>query len=153
MPDSTYKQILDAVEDTIEGLSLTDIADSSVVVLKHAITARKGDLPVLPGVVIAPFGAISMPKDAGTNASDDITYPVIVAHVQPSNESNTSNMERALKWHQRIAAAFRSKRLGAVTCVYTCNVDPLPVFAYPEWLRGHDIGGMVLNFVSRELRA
>lgn len=150
MPDSVYKQILDAVQVGIVALSLTDIADANVVVQKHAIGARKGDLPGLPGVVIVPGRTKTI--SGGTNERDDITYPVVVGTIQASNTDNTSDMNRMLQWHEDISSAFREQRLGAVTSVYTCKVQPLESFARPEWLRGYDVGGMVLNFISREAR-
>lgn len=152
MANSTYMKILEAVQDVIQGLSLTDIDDASVIVVKVP-SQRKGALPALPGVVICPFNAKGVDANAGTNASDDIEYPVLIATIAASNQDPTSNMDRELLWHEQILSAFINQRLTGVTTVMRCTVSPQDTFNPAAWFAGYDAGGMILRFLSRELRA
>jgi len=152
---STYKDILDAVQSTIQGLDLTGVADANVVIGKVPVADKnQGDLfSSLPAVLVAPFGTKQSPPNAGTNASDDITYPVLVATLEASNQSQTSNLDRGLQWHEDIMDAFISKRLSGVATVWNCIIDPRDVFDRGMFARNLDVGGMILRFVSREVRS
>ena len=66
---STYETILQAVASEIQGLNLTDIPSTSVVVGKVP-TDRKDLLPNIPGIVVTPWG--DSLEVGGSNVSDDI---------------------------------------------------------------------------------
>jgi hypothetical protein len=148
---STYKTILNTVQTDIQGLALSGVSNTSIVQLKVP-TDREVDFPALPGVLIAPFGAKRISPSAGTNASDDIEYPVVIVTLQAGDADQDGNMDRSLQWHEDIVGKFIHKRLSSPTSVITCQVDPRDVFNPSAWFNNYDAGGMVLRFMSRELR-
>ena len=151
MATSTYKTILDAVQSEIQGLELTAIDSTSVVVHKKA-TDREDTLPELPGVVIAPMGARTISDTAGTNAKDDIIYPVLVAVLQVGNQDQSTNFDRFTNWTELIIKHFIHQRLTGAATVCTTSVDPRDAFDSVAWTDNIDASGMVLRFLSRETR-
>lgn len=151
MPSSTYLSILEAVQTKIRSLSLTDIDTANVVIGKLPV-ARKGLLPGLPGVLIAPSGAKSANRDGGTNSRDDIAYPVLVTTLAKSDQHPSTNLDREFVWHEAILSAFLHQPLDGVATVITCEISPHDVFEPSAWMSGYDTGGIVLRFVSRESR-
>lgn len=149
MADSTYLSILEAVQTTVRLLSLTDIDSDNVVIAKLPL-ARRGVVPALPGLIIAPFGMKTADAAGGTNASDDISYPVLIATLSKSDHDAAVNLDRDLKWGEDILAAFLHQRLPAVATVLTCEIEPRDAFDPNAWFAGYDAGAMVLRFISRE---
>ncbi|ANS03311.1 hypothetical protein [uncultured Mediterranean phage uvDeep-CGR2-KM19-C37] len=149
---SNYKTILNTVQTDIQGLSLSGISSTSIVQLKVP-TDREVDFPALPGVLIAPFGAKRISPTGGTNASDDIEYPIVIVTLQAGDADQDDNIDRSLQWHETIIGNFVHKRLSSPTSIYTCFVDPRDVFNAAAWFNNYDAGGMVLRFLSREVRS
>lgn len=149
---SVYNDILTQVSTDVKALALTGITNTNVLILKVA-TDRKQNVPALPAIVISPFGAKSSPSTAGTNARDDIEYPVLIATLAASNESQTSDLDRELTWHESIMSAFINQPLNGVASVFTCRVNPQDVFNPAAFFdKQLDVGGTVFRFVSREAR-
>jgi hypothetical protein len=149
---SVYNDILKQVLSDVRDLNLDGIADASMIIQKVA-TDRKQSLPRLPGIIVSPFGSKVSPSTAGTNERDDIEYPVLVATLALSNESQTSDLERETGWHESILSKFINQHLTGVTSVYNCRVDPRDVFDPNAFFaKSLDVGGLVLRFISRETR-
>jgi len=153
MAASVYKSIMDAVKTQIEGLSLAGVSNSNIVIRKLATLQEKSGVPTLPAVVIAPFASKVIAQNAGTNASDDIVYPVVVATIAASNRDVDDSIDARLLWHEQIIGKFIHKRLTGVVSVWNCVIDSRDVFEPAAWLnKNHDVGAVVLRFVSREVR-
>lgn len=88
-----------------------------------------------------------------TNARDDIGYPVRVLLMDRSGKLFDKRLPTYLLWRQRIMRAFEEQRLPGVASIWTCHVQPLLVVdTRTRQMYEHLVSGMVLRFVSRELR-
>lgn len=159
MPSSAvYTLILEAVQTTIQGLDLTDIADANVQ-LGKVFPESPGCVPGLPGILLLPVREGGNSGAAGTNASDDIEYQVAVwifAADCPGAGINTQtqNLDRGLYWRELIRKAFINQRLSGAPTVWTCRVDHTSVTDRPAWIKDNTwIGGLILRFISRERRS
>ena len=147
---SIYETILQAVASEIQGLGLTDIPSTSVVVGKVP-TDRKDLLQTIPGIVVTPWG--DSLEVGGSNVSDDIGYPVFIAMIQKSNTSQSENRDRALQWSESIVKKFRNKRLAGVSTTYICRVKRDSKFDPSMFFSANvDVNTILLSFENRELR-
>lgn len=150
--ESVYKQILDAVQAKCKQILLTGMTASNVVVQKVP-SDRTSQITSKTGVLISPFGSPNINPRGGTNASDDISYPVVIILIQPGNQDQITNMNRFLLWQQKVRRTFIHQRLAGVSEVYTCFVEPRDAFNPSAWLsKNLDASGMVLRFMARESR-
>lgn len=149
--DAILEQILVAAQSRIRSLSLTDVANASVIIQKKPAN-RKFAASDYPAVVIAPLGPESMIATSATNKHDDVGYPVAAIVVDNDNQDQTANRDRNLLHRERIAKAFRNQRLPGVSEVYTCQIEPGNIID-PSWFdAGVSISSMVLRFFARENR-
>ena len=148
-----YEEILKQVAADITSLPLQGMAVKNI---KQCKLARKQDndqhVAGLPCVLVSPFGSPSV-LGTGTNASDDIGYPVLVAVVQAGNQNQTGNLTRFLEWQEVIRKQFISQQLDNVTEVHRCLVEPRDTLDVAAWFQDYDAGGAVFRFHAREARA
>jgi hypothetical protein len=149
MPASLEESILTTVQSEIQGLSLDGIASGNVIVGKVARDHRR-DLKDLPGVVIACFSRKRL-LPGGTNASNDIEYPILVVTLQKTTQDQLENRDRSLDWHERILTKFHDKRLGAVTGLPTV-VDPSFRFEPQGFRNNLDVGVLILRVRHRQTK-
>jgi len=153
MPNtSVHYDCMTAVKSGIEALALAGLSEASILVRKVPIDWDFRTGPRLPGVLIAPLGSETVAPNAGTNARDDVGYPVAVAILDADNADATANHERYLAWRQSILRKFRHQPLGAVAGVYTCLVEPDAITVPEAFLKHHFVSAFVLRFISREER-
>lgn len=163
--ESVYFQCLQAAQTRIRLLELEDIA-------YHNVTAWK--LPLLravgtaikkqagyPVVILSTMDSETLNAAAGTNARDEIMYPVGVSIVselkddyarKPEYDHLTTGHNRHLKWRERIRRAFINQRLPGVEEVFNCTVQlrvPQIAGLISDGLEG---SAMVLQFFARETR-
>lgn len=169
---SVLYDILSAVQTQIQGLSLTDIDNANIQVAQVRNPREVVSvMPGLPGILIFPLGAESMPPAAGTVCKDDIGYPVAVAifdYSLQATEDDTPagaqtgapdqdyNMDQKFQWRQDIRRKFFHKRLTGVSSVWNCTIEPMPIVDTTEWLNtrgGLWVSMMILRFLSREARS
>jgi len=150
------QQILEAVQSRIRGLALAGISSENVIV-RDVPTDR--NIQTKPCVVIAPYRAEQMPPSAGTNASDEVGYPIVVAIVD--HKTGTRSGESAyepdssarFKWRQDIVRAFRHQRLANVADVYGIRIEPLDIVDAGAWFqRNVHFSGLILRAFTREPR-
>lgn len=149
--DSVHQQCLDAIRARIQLLSLSGIANSSVVVRKFAIDQN---LPSLPCCLIAQHGKAISPRD-GTNAKDDYQDLAIVGFIAADNQSLTAGDSGAtyLKWEQDFARAFNNQRLPGVSGVYSVRVQPTNPPNPDVWKQSNlYVSAFLLRCLSREPR-
>lgn len=155
---SIYSQLLAEVQKKCKTLLPTGV-DSANVVIQKVPSEREKYLPTtLPAIIVAPVGRATISATEGTNASDVIRYPILIALLQKSSTGDTGsaqqedNRERMLKWHQDIRHAFINQKIKGVEGTPYCTVEPGDTFNPAAFFKNHDAGGMVLRFRSKERR-
>lgn len=152
---SVHFDILTQVKNCIQALTLNglDVANVKVVKIPWAtrIFGEERSL-TYPGILISPLGVEAMNATAGTNASDDVGYPVLVSIFAADQQDFEANLEDYLKWRETIARAFRNQRLDGVSGVYTCIVEPGQVMQPEAFVRNTWQSTLTLRFFSRETR-
>ncbi len=147
MADSVFKQCLDAVQDSIQGLDLAQMPPANIV-LKKIVYDKDVDFPA---VFIYPLPERINPA-LGTNIHDQIEYGIGVTIAQKSDDSQTDQFERFLKWRQRIRSKFIHQRLTGVTEVNTCRVEPRDVIHPAGFADGYDVESMIVRCIAWETR-
>lgn len=133
-PDAIHEELLDFVATTISGLSLTD--SPAVVKLSVPLDDKK-DVPNLPAIVVTPFGVESIDPRGGTNESEDIGYPVLVAMIEQANGDQTTDRNKRLLWRQKIVDALIHTQPTIVTTFarpYDLTIEPADITSLPGWL-------------------
>lgn len=146
---STHYHCASSVQAAIQALDLTGIADADILLQKVPLD-RTDDAP---SCTVSTWMAETMVSTQGTNVRDDVGYPVTVKFRAGNGGDLTSNHARMLEWRQTVAKYFRNQRLSGVDEIYTCRVEPAPVFAPGPFLsKAIDESAFVLRFMSREAR-
>lgn len=144
------EDILTTVQDEIQALNLTDIADSHILVQKM-LSTRSFQSEHYPAVLIAPQNVKTNPKE-GTNLRDQIEYQVGVLIVDNDNQDQTINRDKYLTWYETIMTKFRTPRLTGVDSVINSYVAP-GLVVDPDWFQAGEFhAGMSLWFISWEAR-
>ena len=144
--------ILSAIKSAIEARGLVGVASANVVIQKVPGN-RPADLPAqqFPAIVIAPYGAEELDPRAGTNARDDVVYPVMVAILAADDGDQELHLNQYLTWRQSIRQLFHDQPLS--TLCFTVKVKPLDIIDREAWLkRNLFASGLVLQCFSREPR-
>lgn len=137
---STQKDILDAVQEVIKDLSLTDCEEVAV-----RAEPRDGSY-WYPGITISPAPEVEY---RGTNERDDIGYGIRVTMVV-NNDVDPSEEDLYGTWRQAIRQAFIHQKLDGVDGICTVLVEPGPIYQnVPQHL---DVGSLLLRVISRETR-
>lgn len=152
MANSVFKNILEAVQTGIQGLSLAGISSANVQIVK-VFSDREALTPELPGILILPLGPERMNSREGTISSDDIWYPVGVAIFAADVQDQSIDFDQYLLWRESIRKKFISQPLAGVVSVRKCNVEPQEVVNPRRWLADNIwVSALVLRFMSRETR-
>ncbi len=110
------------------------------------------DMPSIAVCTQLPGQPMSQPELAGTNARDDISYPVMVVILDRSSGNYVANRPGYLLAQQVVFRYFREQRLGTVNEVYVVKCKEGPTLTFQ---RGdYQIKGSVLKLacISREVR-
>ena len=147
--EAVLSRCLAAVQAKIAGLSLPGIDGDRIVVRKVPDDRNLSK----PAIVIAPFQRESLAPVEGTNARDDVGYPILVAAMDGDNQHPTSNHNRNLLWRERIRRAFHNQRLAGVDEIINTTVEPLPITDATAWFeRNTFVTTLLVRCISRELR-
>jgi hypothetical protein len=143
-----------AAQAKIRSLSLTSI-DNSDVIIRKLDSDRGADDGTYdyPMIVISSFGVETLPKTGGTNARDEVIYPVVVTILAADNQDLSTNQNKYLLWRQKISRAFRNQNLTDVAEIYTVTVQPGPITS-PQafWERNLYHSSLIIKCHSREIR-
>lgn len=90
---------LNAVEQKVKSLNLPGINPSQVRIQTVGIET---DFSPRRGVSIFPWGVEGADPNAGTNAADDLEYPVAVMIIDSKKENEAASLETRLLWRQTI---------------------------------------------------
>lgn len=145
---SAFYECLESVKTIIEGLS-TGITNTSIVI--QPVAHYKGDQPK-PFISISPYGPEGLPS--GTNAREDIVYPVLVAIIADKNLSG--GLDALLTIRQKIRRRFLHQGLSGITLgsLIQTTVTPGNTVEVSPYLRdGVYVSGLILNCEVRELRS
>lgn len=145
--DAVHYNIMDAAQDVIQALSLTDIGTN--VVLRKLPTDRDLTLPA----VIVSHGTETETQLPGTNLADDWGYPVLVSIVSNGNQDYTLS-EQELEWREKVRNAFNNKRLSAVGTTFRCVVEPRAIVDLGLWKEQNlNVSTLLVRVYSREVRS
>jgi hypothetical protein len=149
--DAVLEQCLEAVKARIQGLSLSGIVNSSVVIHKSPTDRNV----TKPAVVIGPGGAETV-EFGPTNSRDDVGYPIFVAILAADNQNQTSDRGTYLLWREKIRRAFHNQRLPGVSqdgvSDILCGVETRDIVA-PDWFQAMVfVSAMVIRCRFREPR-
>lgn len=159
--ESVYFQCLQAAQTRIRLLELRDIMPGNITAWKlpllRAVGSAIGKKASFPCVILSTMEAEALNAEAGTNARDEIIYPVGVTivsevDVKPEYGHVEEGHDRHLKWREQIRKAFINQRLPGVSSIWRTNVRmrvPQIAGLIADGLEG---SAMVLEFISRETR-
>lgn len=117
-PTAIFEQCIQSVVTTLQGaaslsqlgpITTDQVKRQDVIDLEHLGCA-------LPAIVVTP--GLQETQDGGTNASDDIDYPVLVAVVDRKDEHDPANTPTYFYWREVIRQLFNNKRLPGVPSSY-----------------------------------
>lgn len=148
--ESVLYRILTAVQARVQGLALTGVTSSNIVVRK--VPTDRG--VTLPGIIICPIKE-STPANEGVQALDDVLYPVLIVCSESDNQESTlaANMNRHTLWRQTIRRAFSSNpRLTGVSEVINASVEPSDLCSFEAWNKNKWASGLIVRFRARETR-
>lgn len=118
---SVHYRCLAAYQARIQGLNLTDMPSSSIVI-RWLPRKEEGLGDTLPLITLSPVGREGQPGIL--NNRDDIEYPVLMAIIDKNNRDLVLNIPRNTLWRQQIFRAFRHQRLAGVPEIITTDVQP-----------------------------
>ena len=134
---SVHHKILDQVQTDIRGLSLDGIEDARVVIVAVP-EASPRYVDGLPCIAISPIGTERI--GAGTNRSDDIGYPVVVAIQAKGNENlvapGGTALDKLLYWREQIIDKYIHKRVSSITGSANAKIsyfDGGPIIDVAAW--------------------
>jgi hypothetical protein len=153
--DAVHKRILDAVALRIRGIGLDGVLDASVITqwvpdaADFVPTRDAAAVKAMPGVICSMFGTEAMNPLAGTNARDEIGFPVTITMLDRQNKDLTANLERNTGWRYKIAAAFRNQRLAGVREIDYCIIEPSIIVVPESWAEGYWHSSLVVRCFGR----
>lgn len=108
MADSIWGKILEKTRDEIKCLTLEGFDALTKLVILETPRTEEGGIPAVPFIFIAPFQAEEINESEGTNASDDITYPLLVAIVDSKQTilGDFDKLDQRLFWRETIIDHF-----------------------------------------------
>lgn len=155
--ESVHYRCLLAAQSRIQGLTLSGIANGSILVQKvpMALDALWGASPKtyqFPGIILSPLGSEKFSHEEGSNYRDTVGYPVVVAIFDADNRSLTANHAKYLLWRQKIERAFRNQRLPGVTEIERAFIEPGPILDLGHWFANRFHSALTIRFKSYEVR-
>lgn len=143
--ESVWERCLAAVAAKLQGLSLSGIAPSSIVVRKLPWNRNQ----IMPGLFVTPTQETLSPA---TNLRDDVGYGVQLTLVRASNQELTESLSTELSWREQISRAFRESALAGVDEVFTVRIEPGPIVDPASFAAQYDVQTLVVRCMAREIR-
>lgn len=129
--DSIHFLLLQAIQARIIAVNLTEVGSN--VLIRKIPTERGHDSSTYtyPAVIVSPMGSEQL--GGGTNARDDIGYPVLVSILAKNNQDlSETNLNKFLLWRELISKAFRGDQqlvTGGDWNAHRTKVEPGPVLS------------------------
>jgi hypothetical protein len=154
MSESLQGQIEEAIVDAIRDLSLAGLSSENIV--RQLVPLDRDISPTsLPAIRIGPGGSEQIDLRRGTNAADDIGYPVQVVMRARANQDLAagSGGDAWLHWREQIVQAFHNHRLSDVPSVFQCIVEPREIVAPNAWFQQNLwVSALVVRCTARRSR-
>lgn len=151
MPDSTFKQALDAVVTAIQSLSLTNLPSDEVRVRRWPWKKTPDGYFAHRGITVHP---LMEQEGLGTNLRDDIGYGVGISMCVGSDHAAYENIDQIPAWREAIRKNLNHQRLAISTSgdnTLDCLVSHGQL-NLPKELDQHEISTLVLRCWMRESR-
>lgn len=154
--EAVMMRCMRAVKARVQGMTLAGVDNANIVIVK-AFSERiigEGQTYKFPCIQIGPFAGENMNFLEGTNARDDVGYPVMVIVFDKGNQDySEADLPAVTKWREQIARAFRNQYLVGVPEVFLTACEPQVILAREMFIRQDVIAsGLVFRFTSREAR-
>lgn len=158
--DAIMWQCLNAIQARLQGMTFSaEASDSATTIQSGSIMVGKLTWPKYvekPGILITPYGAETMHREAGTNIRDDVDYSILVQIMDRDGHDMDENLQTFLKWREQIAKAFRNQNLVGVSAadVYLVYVTPAAILDKKTWESEARlfISSLVIHCLARETR-
>ncbi|QDT41065.1 hypothetical protein Pan241w_11240 [Gimesia alba] len=140
-----FTRCLNAVQSTLQELSLTGLPDSQVLI--KTIPQDTQDL-ALPCVFVCPAAAEQFTPGGGTNQRDEVIYPVMIAYLKGGDQDSGNDTARQsyLSSRQKISDVFRNQRLSGVAESVNVTTKFYNVVDENAWFNHMlYVGGILLN--------
>ena len=155
MASSRQKLIEDAVLTTVQALTLTDMPAGNITDMLDA-SDLDADKAGMPRIIVTHSNLTeTLDPVAGTNASDDVVYPVSVYMLDRANQDQeaASGGDKWLYWRQLIARAFHNTRLSGISECFKCVVVPMRIHDQGAWGANLWLSGLTINVHCRVARS
>jgi hypothetical protein len=170
MAYSTLQRILEVLQERLRSMTFSPqpgdpcqpIHSRNIVVWKQKFAATEGEesLPHVetPGLVITPPKTIRAPADLGTNARDDVIYPVAVQLVDSDGQERVLGLPSYLKWLEQIRRACHARSWPEVEIatygdVYASFAEVTDTLDPKVWTRHQKfVAAVAIAFFVREQR-
>lgn len=167
---STCWRLLEEVQKRLQAMSFEPqggdrcppINPRNIVVYKPGLASKDGedDLSHIatPGLIVTPPRTITSPADAGTNARDDVMYPLLVQLVDTDGQERIGNFQSYAKWLQQIRHACHARswpeieinKYGDVRASFAEVVNVVDTKAWKRMPKF--VAGVAIVFTVREQR-
>lgn len=113
-PTAVFEQCLQSIVTTLQGAAavgkLGEITPDRIT-RQDVVDTEHSESP-LPAIIVSP--GLNENEEGGTNASDDISYPVMVGVIDRKDENDDANTPTYFLWREVIRQLFNNKRLPGV---------------------------------------
>ena len=170
MADAVLWQILESVRDGLrtdltfqaQGTDSVKTIQSDAIVIRKVISKqRESELPEKderkPGILICPPRSVLRNPQAGTNERDDAVYYVLCQIIDGDGFRDDRHLKTYLKWQEQIAKYFHAQPLldvqadeGIVNIGHAIETEVVDDTLFVK--HEHFVGGVLLEFISRETR-
>lgn len=151
MPDSTFKQALDAVATAIQTLSLTNLPSDEVRVRRWPWKETDRGTIAHRGITVHPLTEAEYP---GTNERDDVGYGIGITMIVGSDHAAYEQIDGIPAWREAIRRNLHRTRLGL--SISGCNELDFMVshgqLNVPKDLHKYEISTLVGRYAMRESR-
>lgn len=151
MPDSTFKQALDAVVTAIQGLNLTNLPDDEVRVRRWPWKETSEGFVGHRGITVHPLQETEF---RGTNEREDIGYGIGITMIVGGNHANYEQIDAIPAWREAIRRNLHHTRLG-LSVTGCSELDFLVSHGQlnvPKELGKYEVSTLFARYVIRESR-
>jgi hypothetical protein len=147
--------------DKLPGLQVGSVAFYPIPMARFLGAGKMPPIP-FPAIVISAAGGIEENPEAGSNARDDLTFPILIEFIQATNQVvDPVKDDQFCQWTEECHSAMRHKYTnpqypttlpGGVAGppqFSKCDVSQPFFLDLEAWLSNYSISQLVLRFTSR----
>jgi hypothetical protein len=145
---SVYSALIQAIQSTIQGLSLPNI--QAVHLRKHPLISRDD---ALPEIIVSPEAEKEYLVDAGATPAVYLDYPVRVRFAFAGNQLlEDANLLALLDYREAVRHALHVTSISGVSQIFDCNLEFDPPFNPTLYQREYDVSDLRFIYRSGEGR-